>query len=318
MATFKVSNVTPTEVNIQKTKGIQNAKEFIDCTRVIQGSKVTDYRRNGFVDTVVACYNEHHNLVLRPDDVWLAIVNQFSFYVSGNAENLRDKLVVHREKVELEVIGSGTLDTADYADLSMKMSELLKKHTNDKIADWIIPSFSTTTETDRIVGAISLMSTMKKYFNYKYSLKCGIPSITLQGTNADWENIVSRGTKLHEYHSEWAEQIVPILEKFAQASRGEIDKDWWNRICHKSGGGSGPTYLSGWIVAFCMFDEEGCFNSSDKIDMEDIPAGYTTVDVLVDDNGVKYNTKMFAGAMSNTYIHDTMFPCQSWCICEKK
>ena len=31
-------------------------------------------RRNGFVDTVVAAYNTHHALVIRPDDVWITIL----------------------------------------------------------------------------------------------------------------------------------------------------------------------------------------------------------------------------------------------------
>ena len=29
---------------------------------------------NGFVDTVIAAYNTHHSLVVRPDDVWIAIL----------------------------------------------------------------------------------------------------------------------------------------------------------------------------------------------------------------------------------------------------
>ncbi|KAJ7478280.1 hypothetical protein FB451DRAFT_1172615 [Mycena latifolia] len=35
---------------------------------------------NSFVDTVLCAYTHHHALVIRPDDVWLAVVSQFSFY----------------------------------------------------------------------------------------------------------------------------------------------------------------------------------------------------------------------------------------------
>ena len=31
-------------------------------------------RSNGFVDTVVEAYSRHHALVIRPDDVWIAIL----------------------------------------------------------------------------------------------------------------------------------------------------------------------------------------------------------------------------------------------------
>ncbi|KAF8887882.1 hypothetical protein CPB84DRAFT_1786686 [Gymnopilus junonius] len=36
-------------------------------------------KHNGFVDTVISAYNEHHHLVLRPDDVWIAISGQLNF-----------------------------------------------------------------------------------------------------------------------------------------------------------------------------------------------------------------------------------------------
>jgi len=34
---------------------------------------------NGFVLSVVRAYGQHHDLVIRPDDVWIAILTQFSF-----------------------------------------------------------------------------------------------------------------------------------------------------------------------------------------------------------------------------------------------
>ena len=32
---------------------------------------------NGFVHTIIRAYNTHHHLVLRPDDVWIAVLGQF-------------------------------------------------------------------------------------------------------------------------------------------------------------------------------------------------------------------------------------------------
>jgi hypothetical protein len=45
--------------------------------------------RNGFVNAVVDAYNRDHALTIRPDDVWLSILTQFSYYVNGNAEQMR-------------------------------------------------------------------------------------------------------------------------------------------------------------------------------------------------------------------------------------
>jgi len=54
--------------------------------------------------TVLECYNKHHALTIRADDVWLAILTQFSFFVSGNAEALRSLFVLHEGKKELSMI----------------------------------------------------------------------------------------------------------------------------------------------------------------------------------------------------------------------
>ena len=63
------------------------------------------------------------------------------------------------------------------------MDEQIVKNIKDpSIADWLIPKFSTTTENDRIVASVTLMATLQSYFEYKYCLLCGLPSITLLGT----------------------------------------------------------------------------------------------------------------------------------------
>ena len=51
----------------------------------------------------------------------------------------------------------------------------------------ILPKFSTTTTTDTIVASVIMMSNMKKYCDFKFSLMCGLPDVTLEGAQEDWE-----------------------------------------------------------------------------------------------------------------------------------
>jgi len=51
--------------------------------------------QNGLIDTVLAGYNKHHALVLRPDDIWLSLMIQFSFFVNKHAEQLHGRFVAH-------------------------------------------------------------------------------------------------------------------------------------------------------------------------------------------------------------------------------
>jgi len=90
-------------------------------------------------------------------------------------------------------------------------------------------------------------------------LDCGIPSVNLEGEKSDWEKLLARVDKLKEFGTEtkaWAALLRPIFRRFVKAFDVEPDTDFWGRVCHYSGG-SGPTYLSGWITAFCVWNNEG-------------------------------------------------------------
>ena len=45
---------------------------------------------------------------------------------------------------------------------------------------------------------INLMSAMKNYFSYVMSTYCGIPSITVRGTEEDWVSLRNRTDALGE------------------------------------------------------------------------------------------------------------------------
>lgn len=147
-------------------------------------------QENGFVDTIVESYNKHHALIIRPDDVWLAILTQFNFYVNGNAEMLRSQFVAHKGKKKLVIKAIGNRYTVDFASMSQQMTDLMQENMVDpSLQKWILPNFSTTTSNDTTVSAMVMMATMKTYFSYQFQLLCGIPRVTLEGEKDDWQKI---------------------------------------------------------------------------------------------------------------------------------
>ncbi|KAJ7119579.1 hypothetical protein C8R44DRAFT_737376 [Mycena epipterygia] len=203
-------------------------------------------KHNGFVDTVISAYSQHHALVIRPDDVWLAILSQFSFFVNANAELLRANFVEHEGKKHIVVYAARTRHTVDFSGMSQQMVELIDKNVVDPaLREWILPKFSTTTVNDITVGAILAMATLKEYFSYEFDLRCGTPRVTLEGEKSDWVNILGRLEKLKEYGIE------------AIACRENID--FWQKVAHFEEGGSGLSYYSGWINAFNVFNSEGAW-----------------------------------------------------------
>ena len=62
----------------QKAKTMR-CKELLQTSLVKPNFSTIHEQGNGFVHTVLAAYNQHHHLILRPDDVWIAILAQFNF-----------------------------------------------------------------------------------------------------------------------------------------------------------------------------------------------------------------------------------------------
>ncbi|KAF9994663.1 hypothetical protein BGZ79_000549 [Entomortierella chlamydospora] len=219
---------------------------------------------NGFVSTLTRAYSQHHGLVIRPDDVWLAILAQFNLFINGNAERFRSQFVSHEGKKELTVSASGNRYTVDFGKLAYDMTKEIDRNIVDpSFRTWILPNFTTTTDNDIIVSSVVMMATMKKYFDYNFSMMCGLPRITLEGEKSDWEDILGRLEKLKEYDIRtiaWYHLLKPVISRFVKAfdmPHGSEYLGFWNRIFHEIEGACMPSYLGGWATAFIAFDKDG-------------------------------------------------------------
>lgn len=314
------------EHTLAKFRGAVNC---IDCEILASSHGETgDYGSlfdNGLVGTVTTAYNEHHNLILRPDDFLIAILTQLSFYINGrNSEKLRSLFVEHKEgQKTLTVSAGGTLYTANYPALIESMrDEIMKNLKTDDIKHLATPTFSTTSNVDRIVCAAVLMGAMKNYFTYKFRLKCGIPKVELLGTEEDYVKLLRIVDTLLKFDNDekwmtsWHAMMRPIFEKLLQIKKGQDDgQDFFSCVCSYQRGGSGPSYLSGWITTFCCFDKDGEWQvkkledcdllkmSFPKIDTNDIPPGLVSVPVIVEERAKSHTVTLIAG--SNCFkIHD--------------
>lgn len=60
-----------------------------------------------------------------------------------------------------------------------------------------------------------MMATLQKYFDFKFSLMCGIPSVTLLGTVEDWKSLRSRVDRLGEFGKEvkdWMRYLQKVCD----------------------------------------------------------------------------------------------------------
>ncbi|KAL8644588.1 MAG: hypothetical protein Q9210_007179 [Variospora velana] len=340
-------------------------KESKECKELMQSSfgpnlqGAMDPSSNGFVHGAIRAYNEHHRLHIRPEDVWFAILSQFSFFLNAHAEELRGQFVAHQGQKELRIDYCGTRSSVDYGLFAEQMGGLIEQNVVDpELRQWIMPAFTTTTKNDIVVASILLMGSTQKYFTFACGIVCGLPSVTLLGNKEDWELILTRLEKLKDYGEEPTQfytLLRPVVSRFVESFNSptsDATVAFWQRIAHYDDGGSGPTYYSGWITAFCFWNAEGksmfhTFHHADRIDAsswerahelklddaiyhwiesEDVPPGYTSVPVTVDDNGNVFLATMIAGSVGTRYTSsqgaehdmDTIQPESGWWMFEKK
>mmetsp|Transcript_48118 Transcript_48118/g.113550 ORF Transcript_48118/g.113550 Transcript_48118/m.113550 type:complete len:431 (+) Transcript_48118:127-1419(+) len=238
---------------------------IVQCSEVTQSNPESN-SRCGLISAILTAYNSHLDLVLDPNDVWITILGQFSAYINGGkrAEELRDAIVDFDGKRELTVYAGGTLFTADFGGVALSMVDEISKNIKDpSLREWFLPGFSTSTPTDKICASVACMSALQNYFEYRVCLCCGIPHVTLMGTVDDWILLRSKIERLAEFDlqdklmTQWLGFLRPICDNFVLSAQGNPNVSFWDHVCCHVGGGSGPSYLSGWITAFTIFSTKG-------------------------------------------------------------
>ncbi|KIJ09867.1 hypothetical protein PAXINDRAFT_119771 [Paxillus involutus ATCC 200175] len=243
----------------------QRCFEFLQSSLPTGRDAIRDIipQKNGFVKTVIESYNNHRGLIIRPDDVWLAILVQFGFFANNNAEALRRVFIGHEARKGLVIRSGGNRHTMDPASMEHQMTELIHDQIPDlTLREWIIPSFTSTTAVDRTACAMVMMGTMKEYLAFNFVQRGGIPRVTLEGEKKDWEDIILRLERLKKYGIQtvaWYHLLRPVISRFVAAydnPHSPENIDFWNKATHHELGYE-PQWLSGWITAFCVFNAQG-------------------------------------------------------------
>ena len=251
------------------------------------GKKLCYLGEDNFFKCIVQAFADHRSLVLSPDMMWLLIGQGFSRYVNAHSEELRDKLVSHQGKMTLKVNkDNNVLDPAkgDWAQLLNDFSAMIAENTKGEVADMMTANFSTTGMDERIASQITLMETVKTYFDFwNVAISCGIPTITLEGTPEDWQKVREKARGLSKYGLEkWSNELDPILAEFVKASEGKPNQAFWENMVMKYRvdkfkskkwcGGYVPnetTRLDGWFLKF--FPNEHGYTQDDILYTESMP-----------------------------------------------
>ena len=236
---------------------------------IIAKSKLPDsllyFRYHSFFNGIYAAYADHRPLVLSPDMIWLLISQGFAQHVNANPEKLRHYFVDFSSKLSLIVQNNEiTLDNPDspWEKVFSEFTKQIAAHTGSEIINLLSADFTTTTAVEKVASEITIMEAMKSYFEFIVETGCGIPEITLQGTTADWQKILDKTKQLKKYDLKWwTKELEPVLKEFVNASKGKINKKFWQNMFKYHLEEYEPDIIDGWIVKFFPYDKDGKRNN---------------------------------------------------------
>ncbi|KAI1495416.1 hypothetical protein F5X99DRAFT_426808 [Biscogniauxia marginata] len=284
----------------------------------------------GLVETIIRAYQQDLHLILRPDDIWLAILIQFSFYLNSEQQpEAREE----RRTLELNICPAVLGTHMGTQEIAGNFASLIQDQITDGGFSWIIPDFSTTTSHDITIACIAMLATAKHYFLYECHGGCGFPSVTLMGGQGDWEKILKRIGRIENFGSEciiqWAKALRVVVTGFVK-SFDSVDSqattDFWMRAVHSTGRSipSTLTTISGWLVVFCFWNNQGeaiCNYTDDgsalllnhvvfpAVQVEDLPLGVMEAQMVYKDYSRSVETIIsliasHVGATVSTMVED--------------
>lgn len=189
------------------------------------------------------------------------------------------------------------------------ISEQVRERVGPK-QDLFVPSFSTTGPAERVAAEVVLFGAVERYFRDRLTFSvCGIPSITLEGTSADWQQIADRIDGFADLGLEWwLGPLRVVLREFASAASGYVDRAFWSSI-YRGCGPDGPCKPDdsspGWFALLFPYltNREGTPTRRNPW-----LAGQRTLDELIGSTAAHAARVTHASDPGGSVLRDTDFP----------
>lgn len=254
--------------------------------------------QNGFLAAVHLAFSQHLPLTLSPDIVWLAILQGFARHVKVHAAQLEGRLMEHPGKHTIQITVG--LSEWDWPTAFDQFATALEGHAGPWMRD-LQADFSTTGKIERAASQVALMDVFSPYVQYVACCVCGIPSISLQGHEADWIRLREKLALIRGFDADdWIQEVDDILARFVDASRGKVDRAWWQQI-YKLTPRYGGEDIEGWLGAFFPYlrDEQRTFTrkrvKGESFTTEIVPPGLSDVTVKFRTPGTSESLRVVSG-----------------------
>jgi hypothetical protein len=201
---------------------------------------------------VQKAYADHRPLVLTPDHVWVTVLQGLALHNSQPG-------VQSCYKVS-ELSDAGTVKCNTWDDIYNAVSSHL---VDSSPFPSTFQSFTTTdTKAEKMAGMGAVAEPHEDNTCYNRQMQCGIPRITLQGSPADWDALLSKVENLLDRCDLqwWLCALKPVLTEFTKAARGQVRTEFWRNIYRFRPDevlATGCWFVSGWFMTLYPYITDG-------------------------------------------------------------
>ncbi len=252
---FAVDEVRPAEIPLPECRAHEAVRKMlgsdVESCSDYSGKVIRDVNYQPLLAAVYTAFNRHQPLILSPDAVWITITQGVAHHMAIHGERLRSRFVAHQGRLRLTFEFDDWVEGSPenpWAEAFAFWAGQIRDHVGQPVHDALVCDFSTTGPVERAVSHIVMMDVFERYFHYDLYGICGIPSITLEGTPADWRRLADKAAGLRVFDLDWwLSHLLPICRQFVEASRGNVDLAHWQSIC-KLREEYGGDIINGWVA----------------------------------------------------------------------
>jgi hypothetical protein len=272
-------------IHTSASKMIPLSKYITQCIYINDPDTLVYPSHASLFEAFYNAYNNHINLKLKPDDVWITIAHGISRHIDNNAQKLQHLFTYHQGKKEINI----TLYPNDMQNiLPLFLNKVREDIKNKEFMSIMTCDFSTSTPITQASSTIAILASLKRYYEYTITFSCGIPALILEGTLEDWCKLIEKTKSIIKMGigaESWLKQLLPILQEFVNAYQGNVNEYFWGTVMDiKELWGSGCNMeVTGWINLFYPYTRLGnkrkCLNA--KLEPQQFPKGMLDVEFTV-------------------------------------
>ena len=254
-----VDNITEVLSNLHDRSIRTKRGVIIDASNVLYRSrKIAHANQDGmsglFWRSMLAAYNDHHPVALRPEVLWQIIMNQVGIYVRQNADECASYFT--RTPSQQQSLNIAREHGESWEDTLLKMRPEFERHIEKSVLEAFLPKFTTSSAESEVATLLTFMDTVSMWYAYGVMPTCGFPKILLSGEPRDWVKLSEAVNGLSGMFAGlryYFADLVDVLHDIITAVKTQhVNPEFWGSMFRYHSFSQIPA-VDGWLSALIAY-----------------------------------------------------------------